>query len=83
MNSANISSKEHFAAHQQVVLDYKLLLICENELATYTIGEKNSSSTRLVKEMITLINRIIVNKNILKENTDPDHEFLQTLTNLL
>lgn len=81
MNSSNILSKDHFAAHQRVVSDYKLLLICENELATYTGRKKNPTYERLKKELITILHRIIENKNILTENTKADQEYLNSLTN--
>jgi hypothetical protein len=79
MENGNILSKEHFAAHQQVVTDYKLLLICENELATYSSKGKNETCARLRKEMIILLQRIIENKNILIENTKADHDYLDSL----
>lgn len=81
MNNVNLLSKDHFAAHEQVVSDYKLLLMCESELATYTDSDKNSSSTRIKKEMISLLNRIIANKNILTANIKADEEYLHSLTN--
>lgn len=83
MNNVNILSKDHFAAHQQVVSDYKLLLICENELARYTGREKNSTCARLKTEIITILQRIIENKNILTENTKADQEYLSSLTNVI
>lgn len=83
MNSINILSKEHFAAHEKVVADYKLLLVCENELASYKGRKKNSTYARLKDEIITLLHRIIENKNLLTENTKADEEYLNTLTNAL
>jgi len=83
MNNVNILSKDHFAAHQQVVSDYKLLLICENELATYSGRKKNPTGARLKTEIITILHRIIENKNILTENTKADQEYLSSLTNAL
>jgi hypothetical protein len=83
MNNVNILSKDHFAAHQQVVSDYKLLLICENELATYTGRKKNPTCARLKTEIITILQRIIENKNILTENTKADQEYLSSLTNVI
>lgn len=83
MNNVNILSKDHFAAHQQVVSDYKLLLICENELATYAGRKKNPTGARLKTEIITILHRIIENKNILTENTKADQEYLSSLTNAL
>lgn len=80
MNNINLLSKDHFAAHEQVVSDYKLLLMCESELATSTDFDKNSSSTRIKKEMISLLNRIISNKNILTANIKADEEYLDSLT---
>ncbi|AWG23034.1 hypothetical protein FFWV33_16625 [Flavobacterium faecale] len=82
MNDVNLLSKDHFAAHQQVVSDYKLLLICENELTTYSGREKNPIYARLRNEMIVLLQRIILNKNIIAENTKADQDYLQTLTNV-
>ncbi|MEZ7500357.1 hypothetical protein QO200_16610 [Flavobacterium sp. Arc3] len=80
MNDVNILSKDHFAAHQQVVSDYKLLLICENELATHSSKGGNPIIMRLKKDIIFLLQRIIINKNILTENTKADQDYLQTLT---
>ncbi|MDD2674365.1 MAG: hypothetical protein PHF81_05745 [Flavobacterium sp.] len=83
MNNVNILSKDHFAAHQQVVSDYKLLLICENELVTYAGRKKNPTGARLKTEIIAILHRIIENKNILTENTKADQEYLSSLTNVL
>jgi hypothetical protein len=83
MNNVNILSKDHFAAHQKVVSDYKLLLICENEFASYKGRKKNPTYTRLKNEIITLLHRIIENKNLLTENTKADEEYLSTLLNVI
>jgi hypothetical protein len=83
MNNVNILSKDHFAAHQQVVSDYKLLIICEKELATNTERKKTTTSKRLKKEIILILERIIANKNILTENTKADQEYLHSLTNIV
>jgi hypothetical protein len=80
MNNVNILSKDHFAAHQKVVSDYKLLLICENELASYKGRKKNPTCARLKNEIITILRRIIENKNLLTENTKADEEYLTSLT---
>jgi hypothetical protein len=81
MNNISILSKDHFAAHQQVVSDYKLLLICENELAIYSGRKKSSNCARLKTEIIAILQRIIENKNILIESTQADQEYLNSLTN--
>jgi hypothetical protein len=83
MNGSNILSKDHFAAHEQVVSDYKLLLRCENEITRYSGEEKNLARTRLTKEMILILERIIINKNILIENTQADQDYLKKLMTFL
>lgn len=80
MSNKNILSKDHFAAHQKVVSDYKLLLICENELSTLSATKKNPTYSRIKKEIIELLERIIENKNFLTENTKSDQEYLDKLT---
>jgi len=81
MNNVNILSKDHFAAYEKVISDYKLLLRCENELASHAGLKKNPAYMRLKDEIITLLQRIIENKNLLIENTKADQEYLRTLTN--
>jgi hypothetical protein len=80
MNNKNILSKDHFAAHEKVISDYKLLLRCEDELASYAGPKKNPACARLKNEIITILHRIIANKNILTENTNADQEYLNRLT---
>jgi len=83
MNGVNILSKDHFAAYQKIVSDYKLLLICENELANYLGKKKNQFVVGVENKMIVLLKQIILNKKILTENTKADEDYLQTLTTLI
>lgn len=79
MHHSSISSKNHFSAYQEIVSDYKLLLVCELDLSNYIGKEEHVTSVRLKKEMILLLQRIIKNKNILLESTKEDEDYLQKL----
>ncbi|MBX9889421.1 MAG: hypothetical protein K2Y30_15990 [Flavobacteriaceae bacterium] len=81
MGYNNITSKEHFTAYEQVITDYKLIVVCEMDLATYQSNSKNIASKMLKKEIISRLERIISNKNILNENTKADQEYLNRLLN--
>lgn len=80
MTNVSILSKQHFVAYHQVVDDYKTLLIYENELSLNHNVKKKSNYDRIKQEIIVLLQRIIANKNVLKENTLADVEYLKTLT---
>jgi hypothetical protein len=81
MNNVAILSIRNFEAYQQVIDDYRSLLLYENELLLYSNEKKKSNYNRIKNEIIFLLERVIVNKNILKENTFADHEYLKTLNN--
>lgn len=81
MGDFNLLSKDHFAAHQQVIADYRLLLICETELTKYSDRKTSQTYFRLKNQIIVLLERIIGNKNILKMKTKADQEYLQSLRN--
>lgn len=81
MSNVFILSKDHFAAYNQVIDDYKSLLVYEQELIHHIDGRRKSSYERIKNEIIFLIQRIIENKNILKENTKADQEYLNSLIN--
>ncbi len=75
----SILSLKHFSAFNQVVEDYKSLLFYEQELLNYEDNKRKASYERVKKEIIFLLRRIIENKNILKENTNADQEYLNKL----
>ena len=75
----SILSLKHFSAFNQVVEDYKSLLFYEQELLNYEDDKRKASYDRVKKEIIFLLKRIIENKNILKENTSADQEYLNKL----
>jgi hypothetical protein len=79
MKSMSILSLKHFSAFNQVVEDYKSLLFYEQELLNYEDNKRKASYERVKKEIIFLLRRIIENKNILKENTNADQEYLNKL----
>jgi hypothetical protein len=81
MNNVAILSIRNFEAYQQVIDDYRSLLLYESELLLYSNEKRKSNYNRIKNEIIFLLERIIVNKNILKENTMADHEYLKTLNN--
>ncbi|MBY0486486.1 MAG: hypothetical protein K2P85_04770 [Flavobacteriaceae bacterium] len=79
MYNVPILSKTHFAAYLQVIDDYKSLLVYEQELSLYSDEKKKNSYGRIKNDIIFLLQRIIENKNILKENTKSDQEYLVSL----
>jgi hypothetical protein len=81
MNNVAILSIRNFEAYQQVIDDYRSLLLYENELLLYSNEKRKSNYNRIKNEIIILLERVIVNKNILKENTFADDEYLKTLNN--
>tara|TARA_R110000823_G_scaffold252037_1_gene374737 strand:- start:564 stop:821 length:258 start_codon:yes stop_codon:yes gene_type:complete len=82
MNNISILSIKHFVAYNQVVEDYKTLIIYERELSLCHNRKKKANYDRIRDEIIFLLQRIIDNKNILKENTSADQEYLITCTNV-
>jgi hypothetical protein len=76
----SILSVRHFSAYQQVIDDYKSLLIYENELM-YMNNKKTSNYERVKNEVVVLLERIIKNKNFLNENTKADQEYLLKIKN--
>jgi len=81
MNGDNILSKDHFNAHNQVVSDYTLLLLLEQELENCNTTEQDRIVKRLKGEMILLLQRIIVTKSFLQQKTEADKEYLSSLLN--
>lgn len=79
MNYLAIISIKHFAAFNQVMEDYKLLLFYESELSYKLNLNRKSNNKRINKEIILLLKRVIENKNILNQNTSADEEYLSNL----
>jgi hypothetical protein len=81
MNGVNILSKDHFAAHQQIVSDYTLLLLFEKELSNATTKEEKRIITKIKEEMVLLLQRIIKAKTFLIEEIKADQDYLNILLN--
>lgn len=81
MNDTSIISIKHFAAYNQIIEDYKSLLVYEQELLRYDGVKRKTSSGRIKNEIIFLLHRIIENKNILKENSEADQNYISKLVN--
>jgi hypothetical protein len=79
MNYLAIISIKHFAAFNQVMEDYKLLLFYESELGYKLNLNRKSNNKRIKNEIILLLKRVIENKNILNQNTSADEEYLSNL----
>lgn len=79
MTNVALLSKHHFAAYNQVVEDYKSLIALENELSRFSDGKRKTGYNRIKNEIVMLLERIIKNKTILKENTLLDDDYLNQL----
>jgi hypothetical protein len=76
MDKIELLSKNHFLAYNQVVEDYKSLLVYEQELALYNQEKRKFSHIRIKNEIVILLKRIIENKNFLCISTKADEEYL-------
>lgn len=79
MNNASIHSVKHFVAYNQLVDDYRLLVFYEQELESQNYLRKKSMYERTRKEIIFLLERIILNKNFLLEDNSADVDYLNKM----
>ena len=76
----SILSIKHFSAYQQVEIDYSSILIYQSELM-HVINRNSPNYLRIKDEIITLLERIITNKNFLNLNVKADEDYLLNIKN--
>jgi hypothetical protein len=79
MNKTAIHSVKHFVAFHQIVDDYKLLVFYEQELESQNYTRKKFIDEKTKKEIIFLLERIILNKKFLLVDNSADVDYLKKI----